>query len=710
MTVRYEPGRMELESAALCSVSLRASGLPRTGSFELTLAPDQASDQLAEGTALWVVSPLGTAVLGRIQSVHVGEPGSIGLSYLDRRSLRLPTGEQVSLVPVEPAQLRQLVLRVGYERRLASQKFESQLRHALAHDSEVLATGRVVQVLGNHGATVCVVEVVTCEPEVGVIGPDALLDLVYVNQLELASGATYDTVGGLDEQIRELRQCAFAPLHAPQLYRQVGTTPPRGIILHGPPGTGKTHLARATAFELGVHCITVSGPELVGTRYGETEASLRKLFIEAMEAAPAIIIIDEIDAIAPRRGASGAQADARIVTQILSLLDGIVALEGVIVLATTNRIEAVDPALRRPGRLDREIFVGPPNEEARRSIIEIHARPMPLTADARAQLGVLARKTPGFVGADLMALCREAGLAAIERHLATSRDGLPQLAGEVEVRTHDFEAALRLVQPTGMRNAIARSVAPTWGSVWGRHELKDRLLAWARQSLDPESPLHGEGILLSGPPGSGKTVLAEGVAGELNANLIRLRGSDVFTKWLGESEEAIRETFELARNLAPAVVFLDHLDSLAPRRGGERPEQASQRVLGELLVELDERRAEPIVILAATSAVGLVDPSVIRPGRLGLHLEAGELTDRDRSAIVAGYLDVLAGAALDGAVLAGVVADTAGWSPAELALLTRLAVATTADEPRRAAGDLGRRLNELIDDQMWRWAPVAERE
>jgi transitional endoplasmic reticulum ATPase len=205
-------------------------------------------------------------------------------------------------------------------------------------------------------------------------------------------------------------------------------------------------------------------------------------------------------------------------------------------------------------------------------------------------------------------------------------------------------------------------------------------------------------------------VLAEGVAGELNANLIRLRGSDVFTKWLGESEEAIRETFELARNLAPAVVFLDHLDSLAPRRGGERPEQASQRVLGELLVELDERRAEPIVILAATSAVGLVDPSVIRPGRLGLHLEAGELTDRDRSAIVAGYLDVLAGAALDGAVLAGVVADTAGWSPAELALLTRLAVATTADEPRRAAGDLGRRLNELIDDQMWRWAPVAERE
>jgi len=653
---------------------LRAGGWQESGRFEVTLGDSRDLSFFHAGSAARVVCSDGRAIAGRITKCERGDASEVRLGLLDRRALKSPVGGAVSVTVTSAPELSFAHVRVGLDRQaVASQRFEDRLRTSLIGDEEVVTAGRLLQASGD-GLEECLMEVSACEPEIGVVGPGTELQVTYVSPIQLASLTSFDDVGGLEDQIRELRQYAYAPLHAPELYRHMGVTPPRGILLYGPPGTGKTHLARAAASELGVHCTTVSGPELVGTRYGETEASLRRLFSEAVQSSPAVIVIDEIDAIAPSRGASGAQADARIVTQILSLLDGLVALDGIVVLCTTNRIEAVDPALRRPGRLDREIFVGSPDERGRERILEIHTRTMPLSDSARTGLPLIAKGTAGFVGADLMALCREAGLAAIERLTFADAD-MSGAAGGVEVSSQDFETALRVVQPTGIRKDVARFDAPTWAGVWGLHAAKEELLSTARAALTPGSPLAGEGILLTGLPGSGKTALAEGLAGELGANLVRLRGSDVYTKWLGESEQAIREAFELARHLRPTVVFLDHLDSVAPRRDADKPEMASQRVLNELLVELDGNSNDGIVVVGATNMPALVDESITRPGRLGIHIEVEPPTSAERGQILDGALESFGAGSLSAATRAELVARTEGWTPAELGMLVRRACA-----------------------------------
>lgn len=690
-----EDGQAPSELPKPVTARLAAGGWPESGRFELALDSGDAA-ALPEGTPLKVSSPAGRSVVGRSAVCGEGKTGEVRLGLFDRRLLRVPVGEVVEVVAIDAPELARAELRVGFEQQLmASQRFESNLRNWLVNAAEVLTEGRLLQAKVAQGSGGSLVEVSSCHPDAGVVGPGTELQVSYVSQLELASGTGYDDVGGLEAQIKELNQYAYVPLHRPELYRQVGVTPPRGILLYGPPGTGKTHLARAAAGELGVHCISVSGPELVGTRYGETEASIRKLFQEAVQSSPAVIVIDEVDAIAPRRGASGAQADARIVTQILSLLDGLVALDGIVVLATTNRIEAVEPALRRPGRLDREIFVGPPDQSARESILKIHTRTMPMSALAREALPGIARKTPGFVGADLMALCREAALAAIDR---LGAEAPPSGTPEVEVDAQDFEQALGIVQPTAIRKAVASFDAPRWSSVWGMRHVKEQLLEVAREALRPGSPLSGEGILLTGVSGSGKTVLAEGLAGELGANLVRLRGSDVFTKWLGESEEAVRETFELARHLRPTVIFLDNLDSLAPRRGRENPEMASQRVLNELLVELDNNSNEGILVVGATSLIGRVDEGVSRPGRLGVHIEIRSPSDRERLEIIEGYLKKFGADALPLPQAEDLVTRTDGWTPAELAMLVRLASSYQGSRGAGAGGERIRRLQSLVEE------------
>lgn len=657
---------------------LRAGGWQESGRFEVTLRDSRNLSSFRAGSVARVVSPDGKAIAGKITKCERGDATEVRLGLLDRRALRSPVGGTVSVAVASAPELSFAQVRVGLDgQAVASQRFHDRLRAWLIGDAEVVTVGRLMQASG-EGLEGCLIEVSACGPEIGVVGPGTELQVTYVSPIQLASLTSFDDVGGLEDQIRELHQYAYAPLHAPELYRLMGVTPPRGILLYGPPGTGKTHLARAAASELGVHCMTVSGPELVGTRYGETEASLRRLFSEAVQLSPTVIVIDEIDAVAPSRGASGAQADARIVTQILSLLDGLVALDGIVVLATTNRIEAVDPALRRPGRLDREIFVGSPDERGRERILEIHTRAMPLSDSARTGLPLIAKGTAGFVGADLMALCREAGLAAIER--LTSADVDVSGAHGVEVSSQDFDTALRVVQPTGIRKEVASFDAPTWASVYGLHAAKEELLSTARSALTPSSPLAGEGILLTGFPGSGKTALAEGLAGELGANLVRLRGSDVYTKWLGESEQAVREAFELARHLRPTVMFLDHLDSVAPRRDADKPEMASQRVLNELLVELDGNSNDGIVVVGATNMPALVDDSIMRPGRLGIHVEVALPTPGERGEILDGVLQLVRASSVSATARADLVATTEGWTPAELGLLVRRACAPGEDQ------------------------------
>lgn len=435
----------------------------------------------------------------------------------------------------------------------------------------------------------------------------------------------YDDVGGMSDTIQALREMVELPLRYPELFTRLGVDPPKGVLLHGPPGTGKTRLAQAVANESDATFFTINGPEIMGSGYGDSEKALREVFVNAAKSSPAIIFIDEIDSIAPKRDRVGGEAEKRLVAQLLTLMDGLEARANLVVIAATNRPDAIDEALRRPGRFDREIVIGVPDESGRREILSIHTRGMPL--EEKVDLGELARTTHGFVGADLAALTREAAIDAVRRIMPKldldERTIPPEVLEELCVTRKDFVEALKRVQPSAMREVMVQMPRVSWSDIGGVRDAIDKLKegielpmknpeAFARLGIRP-----AKGFLLYGPPGTGKTLLAKAVAKEAEANFISMKSSDLLSKWYGESEQQIARMFKRARAVAPCVIFIDEIDSLVPARGsGQGEPQVTGRVVNTILAELDGlEELQSIVVIGATNRPGLIDPALLRPGR-----------------------------------------------------------------------------------------------
>jgi transitional endoplasmic reticulum ATPase len=435
---------------------------------------------------------------------------------------------------------------------------------------------------------------------------------------------SYEDVGGLIEIIQKVREMVELPLKHPELFEKLGIDPPKGVLLHGPPGVGKTLIARAVANESQAYFITLNGPEIMSKYYGESEQRLRSIFKEAQEKAPTIIFIDEIDAIAPRREDTTGEVERRVVAQMLSSMDGITNRGQVIVIAATNRANSIDPALRRPGRFDREIEIGVPSADGRYEILQIHTRGMPLADDV--DLRAISDITHGMVGADLMALAREAAMHTLRRFLPEidlDEDTIPsEVLDRMEITHDDFMEAHKDVQPSALREVFIEIPDVQYADIGGLDgvisQLKETVEwpiknpgAFTRLGITPP-----RGILLYGPPGTGKTMLAKAVANESEANFISIKGPELLSKWVGESEKAVREIFRKARQAAPAVIFFDEVDSIAPRRGMSSDSTVTERVISQFLTEIDGLETlNDVVIMAGTNRPDIVDPALLRPGR-----------------------------------------------------------------------------------------------
>lgn len=447
----------------------------------------------------------------------------------------------------------------------------------------------------------------------------------YEEPTQRRADVTYDDIGGMAATIDQLREMVELPLRYPELFQRLGVDPPKGLLLYGPPGTGKTRLARAVANESDASFFLINGPEIMGSAYGESEGRLREIFEEAAKSAPSIVFIDEIDSIAPKRGNVQGEAEKRVVAQLLTLMDGLESRANLVVIAATNRPEAIDEALRRPGRFDREIVVGVPDERGRREILGIHTRGMPL--GDKVDLAELARTTYGFVGADLAALTREAAIEAVRRIMPRlnleERTVPPEVLDELSVTREDFLEALKRVQPSAMREVMVEAPRVRWDDVGGLDAAQNRLKEGVELPLkDPDAFRRlgirpAKGFLLYGPPGTGKTLLAKAVAREAEANFIATKSSDLLSKWYGESEQQITRLFQRARQVAPCVIFIDELDSLVPARGsGAGEPQVTERVVNTILAEMDGlEELQSVVVIGATNRPNLIDPALLRPGR-----------------------------------------------------------------------------------------------
>ena len=435
---------------------------------------------------------------------------------------------------------------------------------------------------------------------------------------------TYEDIGGLKDEIQKVREMIELPLRHPEIFEKLGIEAPKGVLLYGPPGTGKTLLAKAVANESNAHFISISGPEIMSKFYGESEARLREIFKETKEKAPSIIFIDEIDSITPKREEVTGEVERRVVSQLLSLMDGLEARGKVIVIAATNRPNAIDPALRRPGRFDREIEIKVPDKRGRLEILQIHTRNMPLDSDVNQEK--IASVTHGFVGADLEYLCKEAAMKCLRRllpELNLEDEKIPPETLEKLIITRaDFENAIKEVMPSAMREVYLESPDVAWNDIGGLDEVKRELqeaVEWPLRYPDLYSKLgHSipKGILMHGPSGTGKTMLAKAVATESEANFISVKGPELLSKWIGESERGVREIFRRARQAAPCVVFFDEVDSIAPIRGMEGVNAGTERMVSQLLTEMDGiQELSGVVIIAATNRLDMIDTALLRPGR-----------------------------------------------------------------------------------------------
>ena len=441
---------------------------------------------------------------------------------------------------------------------------------------------------------------------------------------------TYEDIGGLDDELEQVREMIELPMRHPELFKRLGIDPPKGVLLHGPPGTGKTLIAKAVANEIDANFHTISGPEIMSKYYGESEEQLRDVFEEATEEAPAIVFMDELDSIAPKREEAGGDVERRVVAQLLSLMDGLEERGEVVVIGATNRVDAIDPALRRGGRFDREIEVGVPDRDGRKEILQVHTRNMPL-ADG-VDLDAYAENTHGFVGADLESLAKESAMHALRRirpQLELESDEIDaDVLNSIQVTDNDLKQALKGIEPSALREVFVEVPDVTWSDVGGLNDTKERLretIQWPLEypevfeELDMQA---AKGVLMYGPPGTGKTLLAKAVANESESNFISIKGPELLNKFVGESEKGVREVFSKARENAPTIVFFDEIDSIATERGGGANDSGvGERVVSQLLTELDGLESlEDVVVIATTNRPDLIDSALLRPGRLDRHV------------------------------------------------------------------------------------------
>jgi transitional endoplasmic reticulum ATPase len=501
---------------------------------------------------------------------------------------------------------------------------------------------------------------------------------------------SYEDIGGLRDALTNVREMIELPLKHPELFDRLGIDPPKGVLLHGPPGTGKTMIAKAVANESGAQFYTINGPEIMSKFYGQSEENLRKTFEEAEKNAPSIIFIDEMDAIAPKRDEVQGEVERRVVSQMLTLMDGLKGRGKIIVIGATNRPDSVDPALRRPGRFDREVEIGVPDKQGRLEILQIQTRNMPKSEDV--DLEELADMTYGFVGADLMALAREGAMKALRRYLPEIDLDQPvptELLERMQVTMEDFKGALKIVDPSALREFLVEVPNVTWETVGGLGDVKQQLKEAVEWPLeDPESFERmgikpPRGILLYGPPGTGKTLLAKAVANQSGANFLSVKGPEVLSKWVGESEKAVREIFKKAKQSSPSIVFLDEIDSIAPRRGAYEGSHVTESIVNQLLTSIDGLEGmEGVVVIAATNRPDIIDPGLLRAGRFDRLIKVSAPDEGARLQILKVHTERMPlGKDVDLVELARL---TKGYVGADLESLTREAAIVALREDRKA--------------------------
>ncbi|ODS35598.1 MAG: AAA family ATPase [Candidatus Altiarchaeales archaeon WOR_SM1_86-2] len=564
----------------------------------------------------------------------------IRMDGLLRQNSNSSLGDKVRVQKVEAKEAKKIIMAPTQAPVQFGGDAHSFIKRQLA--GRPLMSGDIITI-GVFGRTIPFTIVSTEPKDIVIITESTALELktkpVSAEEIAAIPRVRYEDIGGLKEETGKVREMIELPMKHPELFEKLGIEPPKGVLLYGPPGTGKTLMAQAVASETQSHFISINGPEIMDKFYGESERKLRDIFEEAQKNAPSIVFIDEIDSIAPKREETRGEVERRVVAQLLTLMDGLEARGNVIVIAATNRPDSIDPALRRPGRFDREIELGVPDRDGRKEILQIHTRGMPLTEDV--DLEEIARSTHGFVGADLSALAREAAMSSLKRALPKIDLESEEIPAEVleslTVTRNDFVEAMKSIEPSALREVLVQIPDIKWDDIGGLEKVKKELMevvewpmkypgSFKRVGIRP-----AKGVLLHGPPGCGKTLLAKAAANESEANFILVKGPELLSKWVGESEKGVREIFKKARQTAPTIIFFDEIDALAPRRGMDEGggSRVTERVVNQILTEMDGLVSlDSVMIIGATNRKDLMDSALLRPGRFDSMISVGS-PDRD---------------------------------------------------------------------------------
>ena len=567
--------------------------------------------------------------------------GIIKVDGMTRQNIGAGIGDKISLKTVEAANAQQIVLSPT-EKIAAEGLQEYMIYNYLNH---VFTTGDSVSLNTQMGGRVQFIVTSTKPLKPVLVTENTSFKLGAMTKAVDSSfpRITYDELGGLKNEVQKIREMVELPMRHPELFDKIGVDAPKGVLLYGPPGTGKTLLAKAVAGETNAHFISLSGPEIMGKHYGESEERIREIFTQAEENAPSIIFIDEIDSIAPKRDEVSGELEKRIVSQLLTLMDGMKSRGKVVVIAATNRPDSIDPALRRPGRFDREIEIGIPDNEGRFDILSIHTRGMPI--DEKVDLKQISKTTHGFVGADLEVLSKEAAMRSLRRILPDIDLDEEKISSEIlqkiQIISDDFRDALKEVRPSALREVQVQIPNVSWDDVGGLDSLKEELkeaVEWpikykdAYDYVDIDTP---KGILLHGPPGTGKTLIAKALAKMTESNFISIKGPELLSKWVGESEKGVREIFRKARQAAPCIIFLDEIDALVPRRGdGNSDSHVTENVVSQILTEIDGlEELNDVLIIGATNRLDIVDEALLRPGRFDRIIKVPNPDEKGRQRI-----------------------------------------------------------------------------